>query len=129
MLHLESLLNPVGLPLGGLFLRNLAMALYIETFEITPYEEASPQVGSASYAIDAKITADALIGQLKRSFDLVGVVLEISEVEHELGNYYEIEASASDVDTEAVMRLIDMEINFPASWDQESRLELGLGSY
>ena len=105
------------------------MALDIETFEITPYEEASPQVGSASYAIDAKITADALIGQLKRSFDLVGVVLEISEVEHELGNYYEIEASASDVDTEAVMRLIDMEINFPASWDQESRLELGLGSY
>ena len=128
MLHLQSLLNPVGLPLGGLFLRNLAMALYIETFEITPYEEECPQVGSDSYPKKAKAAADALIDQLQRSFDTAGISFDVVEVGHDLGSYFEVQAFASDDDAEAVVRLIHLEGNFPAQWDQDAMLRLGLES-
>lgn len=128
MLHLQSLLNPVGLPLGGLFLRILAVALYIETYEIAPYEEDCPQVGGDSYLKQAKASAGALIDQLKRSFDTEGVSFDVVEVDHELGSYFEIEASASDNDVEAVMRLIHLGSNFPECWDQDSLSRLGLES-
>ena len=100
------------------------MALHIETFEITPFDEECPQVGSEGYSAKAKATADVLIEQLKRTFDLNGVCIEVVEVPHDLGSYFELEASVSDDDVEATTRLIRLGQEFPDRWDSVSKVAL-----
>lgn len=97
------------------------MALHIETFEITPYEEECPQVGEDGYEVRAKATALILIEQLKRTFALNGVCLDVVESKHDLGSYFEVEASVSDDDVDATMCLVRLEVGFPSHWDSTSK--------
>jgi len=97
-----------------------------DTIELgaAPYEESCAQVGEPDYAARAMAECLALRNQIMRENAISRVTLEIKRFAHDFGAYWYVVARYDTNDPAAADEALRLEGNFPATWDDEARVEL-----
>jgi hypothetical protein len=96
-------------------------------FDCVPYEEVGQQLGEGYNPVRARKEARTLVNQLIRHNPApAGISFRIASNPHDFGNYYSVQV-VYNIDSEEHANYVNqLENNFPAQWDEESKMELGL---
>ena len=97
-------------------------------FDTVPYEETCEQVGPNYNPVKARNEANVTIQQVIRQFGEppYGCFIKVKRNNHDFGEYLSISIVFDDNDADAVNYAYEVEANWPANFDTESRKALGI---